>query len=405
MRLAREVGDALCAAAEERDGGLCWKSRSEWSEQSGYNPDLYAGASGIGLFLAELARATGEARYADAARGAARWLSGPIWGRGRAQHGLHCGEPGVTHFLLRLADLLNAPGYVTAAELRMRRLRGAQPITLDLIYGTAGTILPLLSLYRVTGESAFLADACAAGDELVRSALAAPEGSAGCYWDVPSGARGGPVISYLGLLHGAAGIGLALGRLAIVTSEERYMHTARRAAELLLAQARPSSADVATEGPALTWPRHLGDNTMGLQAHCHGAGGIGQFFLWLDRVVPDPRYLEAARGAGRTAAAQRDTEQRSGICHGLSGIGHIMIDSYQALDDEQWLAVARECAGQLQRFCVADRTGVYAMDGAGAVSPDLMLGYAGVGSLFLRLADPENAQDLIFGDPAHPRDI
>ena len=85
LQLAREVGDALLAAAEVQGGGLRWKRRFEWIERTEYSPDLYAGAAGIGLFLAELARATGEERYADAARGAARWIAGPHWGRGRAQ--------------------------------------------------------------------------------------------------------------------------------------------------------------------------------------------------------------------------------------------------------------------------------------------------------------------------------
>ena len=131
LHLAREVGDALCAAAEDHGGGLCWKRRFEWIERTEYSPDLYAGAAGIGLFLAELARTTGEERYADTARGAARWLSGPVWGRGRSQHGFHSGEAGVAFFFLRLAELLDAPGYVAAADLRLRRLRGAAPLTID----------------------------------------------------------------------------------------------------------------------------------------------------------------------------------------------------------------------------------------------------------------------------------
>jgi len=88
----------------------------------------------------------------------------------------------------------------------------------------------------------------------------------------------------------------------------------------------------------------------GLQAHCHGAGGIGQFFLWLNRLSPDPRYREAAAGAARTLAVQRQSETRSGLCHGLSGTGHVLLDSYQALDDPRWLSLAGETAAQLQTF-------------------------------------------------------
>ena len=227
LRLAREVGDALCADGEEGRGGLCWKRRFEWTERTEYSPDLYGGAAGIGLFLAELASETGEERYADAARGAARWLAGPAWGRGRAQHGLHSGEAGVAFFYLRLSELLDAPGYVAAAAMRLRRLRGALSPTVDVIYGTAGTLLGALAMHAATGDGEFLDDAKSIGDQLVATALPGPQGGIGCYWEVPPSAPGGPVLPYLGLMHGSAGIGLALAHLGSVAGE-RATWTRRR---------------------------------------------------------------------------------------------------------------------------------------------------------------------------------
>ena len=78
-----------------------------------------------------------------------------------------------------------------------------------------------------------------------------------------------------------------------------------------------------------------------------------------------------------------------------------MLDCYQSFGTSQWLALAHECARGLHRFQVADRRGVYAMHSGGAVSPDLMLGYAGPGSFLLRLAKPTSAPDLIFGPIAN----
>ena len=398
LHLAREVGDALCAAAEHQGGGLCWKRRFEWIERTEYSPDLYAGAAGIGIFLAELARATGEERYADAARGAARWLAGPAWGRGRSQHGFHSGEAGVAFFFLRLAECLDAPGYVAVADMRLRRLRGAAPLTIDLMYGTAGTILGLLAMHAVTGDAQSLAEARVLGDQLTGKALKSEAGD-GCYWEIASSAPGGPIVPHLGLLHGVAGVGLALAYLGNVTGEEHYVRTAQGAAELLIAQAVASP----THGPAeetetlLSWPGHLDDEAKGLQAHCHGAGGIGQFLLWLDVLAPNPRYRKAAERAAYAMAAQRATETRAGICHGVSGTGHFMLDCYQTFGGSHWRGLAGECGGYLQRFRLPERPGVYAMHNKGAISPDLMLGYAGAGSFLLRFANAANASDLIFG--------
>ena len=342
---------AVSRAAEDQGGGLCWKRRFEWIERTEYSPDLYGGAAGIGLFLAELARETGEERYADAARGAAPWVAGPIWGRGRTQHGFHSGEAGVAFFFLRLAELLDQPGYLAAADLRLRRLRGAIPVTIDLMYGTAGTVLGLLAMHAVTGSSEFLADARTLGNQLVESALTT-EAGAGYYWEIASSAPGGPVTSHLGLLHGGAGIGLALACLGRVTGEEHYFETARGAAELLIALGVPSPSNTSIECEhevaRLAWAP--GWSCKGLQAHCHGAGGIGQFLLWLDGLRPDPRYRAAAKSAGSTAAARRTIETCTSVCHGVSGTGHFMLDCHQKLGGGRWLTFARECGSNLQRL-------------------------------------------------------
>jgi len=274
------------------------------------------------------------------------------------------------------------------------------------MYGEAGTLLGSLALHAVTGESEFLADARTTGDEIVATSLAAPRGGNGCYWEIASAAPGGPVTPYLGLLHGAAGIGFAIAHLACVTGEERYFDTARGAAELLLTQTTAVQTSVPAAGDkaagALSWPRHLGDTKPGLQAHCHGAGGIGQFFLMLDRLIPDPRFRETAKAASRAVLAQRARQTWSGICHGLSGTGHFMLDCYQAFGAPEWLGFAHECVGSLQRSRDLERPGVYSMHGEATASPELMLGYAGVGSFLLRLADPARAPDLIFGHLKDP---
>lgn len=409
IRLAREVGEVLCADSEERDGGLCWPARNELAARVTYGPDLYSGAAGIGLFLAELALVTGDPRYATAAQGAARWLAGPTWSRGRARHGLHCGDPGISYFFIRLTELLHEPGFVTAAELRMRRLEGAPFGTVDLSDGAAGTILVLLDLHRITGESTYLARARAAGDQLVRAALVLRTGEPGFYWDVPSPTPGGPGGPYLGLLHGAAGIGLALSSLAWATGQERYLEVARGAAEMLLSQARsaptatPNGGDPDDDG--LAWDRLIGDDAPSAQTHCHGAGGIGQFFLYLDHLAPDPRYRDAAKRAAGTVASRLAHESRSCLCHGLAGAGHLMLDCYQSFGDSRWLDLALECGIRLRRFRDHDRTGIYRMacetvdtlTREDVSSPDLMLGYAGVGSLLLRLADSRNSPEIILG--------
>lgn len=391
LRLAREVGDALCGEAEECGAGVRWTRRFEWSDDRERSPDLYGGAAGIGLFLAELAKTTGSDRYAATAREAARWLCGPMWGRGRAQHGLHNGEAGVAFFLLRLAELLDCPGYVDAAVMRLRRLRGARCGTVDVMYGSAGTILGLLACHAVTGNGEFLADAVELAEVLLAEALPAGDG---VYWEVASAAPSGPVLPYLGLLHGSAGVGLALAALALATADDRYRQTAVAVANHLVAQAVPTETGV---GTALTWPRFVGDTKPGMQAHCHGAGGIAGFFLLLGRMFPDASYAEVAQGGARAVLAGGPGITQSGVCHGVSGAGHLMLDCHQAFGDLEWRSRAGYFGQRLQSFRVDGRPGMYSLQQGQTATPDLMLGYAGVGSFLLRIADPAGTPDLVLG--------
>ena len=113
--------------------------------------------------------------------------------------------------------------------------------------------------------------------------------------------------------------------------------------------------------------------------------------------MPSPRHRAIAEAAANAIAAQRAGETRAGICHGVSGTGHLMLDCHRRLGGAHWLALAAECGGYLRRFRIAEQPGVYAMHNKGAVSPDLMLGYAGAGSFLLRFANAATASDLIFG--------
>lgn len=396
LALACEVGDALCRNAVEEAGGLCWERRFDRSERTERGSDLYGGAAGVGLFLAELGRATADERYLSAARGAARWLSGPAWGRGRSQHGFHNGEAGIAYFLLRLADLLEQPGYIDAAVMRLRRLRGATCPTVDLMYGSAGTMLGSLACHAVTGEAEFLRDARTIGDHLLATALPLNDVD-GCYWEVLSAFPGGPVAPYLGLLHGSAGIGLALAQLADRTGDERYLRTTEAVAEQLKRHGIPATGRQAVDGAAMAWPVSVGEDRPRMQAQCHGAGGIAQFFLRLDRLVPEPSYQSTAQAAARAVIAQSCADTSSGICHGISGAGHLMLDCYQAYGHSQWRTFAYEFAHVLAEFRVPDEPGKYFMQAGQTASPDLMIGYAGVGSFLLRLANPADAPDPILG--------
>ena len=386
--LARTTADALCQAAEPREGGLAWAVAREGGQRTSYPDAIYSGAAGIALFLASGHDVTGDETCRDVVHGAARWLSSAEWGHGSRLCGLHVGEAGIGHFYLVIADLLGVPGYLEMAQLRARRLDGVEPVTLDLVGGAAGLLLFLQELHDATSDSTFGRAAL----ELSNEVLARSEATdAGLYWEVPDGWPGGATHSYLGLLHGAAGIGLALLTVGVRQRERQLIDAAAQVGDQLLSCAR---LDLDTEHSALTWtwPLCLGDPTPTLSRHCHGGGGISQFLirLWLAR--GDCRFLGAAVGAAETVAS-RDPAHSS-LCHGLAGDGMLFLDLYQATGDERWRAratgVARRLAGHQ-----GPEPGGWRGSAEQEGSPGLMTGDAGVGAFLLRLSHAEDRPDLL----------
>jgi hypothetical protein len=387
LELAFEVGDALCASAIARDGGMCWATHGGGTSFCG--PDLYHGAAGIALFLAELGRACGEVRYIEVARAAARWLAGPVWASGRSEPGLYCGEAGVGWFFVRLGELLDEPGYLTAAEYRARRLRGVPIGSLDLVDGAAGLAIFLARLAEATGKRCYLDEALAVGELLIRAGRPAGDGTSGIYWPSAGGHGGvGRGRSLLGLAHGTAGIALALSELARVSGDERMTSTAHAAADFLLAEAYPH------ELGGWCWRENLLDESMRVQGQCHGAIGIGQFFVRLARLDPQERYLDAVRHAATTAVREMPYRPSPTLCHGLSGDGMLLLDYSATMNDPHFTKSVRECGSRLQRFRDPNRPGAYMSASGDQARPDLLVGDSGVGWFYLRFARPS-----VVGDP------
>lgn len=376
MKQVIAIGTQLCNSAEEQQGGLRWLTKVGSDEAAAHRPDIYDGTAGIVLFLAALAHATGSSCFADAARGGARWLAGPEWAAGRAAPGLHCGESGIVVTFLRLADLLGEEGWLTAADLRARRLKGVPFTTLDLLYGAAGFAVAHAELALATGDTKHLAEAKRAGSILLAAAEAGPQGR-GLVWRIPSNDPSLAPSSLLGLSHGAAGVGLALVYLYRATGDERFMAAAAGAAEMLIDQA------VVGGDEGWRWPRALGEDQLDHQAWCHGAAGIGVFFLQLYAIDQDKRWLTAVKGAAIATENEIESKERLGLCCGLAGDGSFLLDAAPALGGA-WLDLAARCGSRILERIRSGRN----------PSPDLMQGEAGIGAFMLRLARPDQA-DLI----------
>jgi lantibiotic modifying enzyme len=318
----------------------------------------------------------------------ARWLQSAPPYAGPPLPGLYVGEAGIGAALLRAGQALDDPVLVEAAEARGRMVASLPHASPDLFNGSAGRLRFYLFLWDATANAEHLRDAIAAGDHLLDVAEV-PSAAERC-WRIPAGYDGASDRVFLGYAHGAAGIADALLDLYDATGQERFAAAARDAGRWLVRQAEPALDD----GSGVDWPDVEGGHRSG-SAWCHGATGIGRFFLHAAACDLLPTAGDFARRAARTAAYGARWAGPT-QCHGLAGAIEFLVDCYQATGDRVYLTNADQLARLLRAFLVRrDHQPSRHQDMNGMESPDLMVGYAGVLACLLRLSDPERLPHIL----------
>ncbi|MER7010249.1 class IV lanthionine synthetase LanL [Saccharopolyspora sp. NPDC000359] len=380
---ARRLANSLCADARPAPGaaGLVWISPHKLASGS-WSRDLYVGSGGALLALAELVAHFDDPDHRRTLAEAARWLARAPRPGGAPVTGLYVGEAGIAAALLHAGQVL-ASDELTSESLN----RGAWLATLpfaspDLMNGTAGRLRCHLLLWRATGAAEHLDHAVTAGDRLLETSSDA--GDRELCWVIPPGYKDMSGTAPLGYGHGAAGIADSLLDLFEETRDDRYLHTAEAAGRWVAKHAIPALND----GSGLAWPMCAGGDPMP-PYWCHGAAGIGQFFLHADAldVLPESHavWTAAARATARGARWAGPTQ-----CHGLSGSIEFLLDAHRATGGTSYLAEA-DSLGQLLMAFRSDDGGTlrWPSDWPWVHGPDYMLGYSGVALALLRLAEPE----------------
>jgi lantibiotic modifying enzyme len=383
MRDAVWHGDRCSWVGAEIDTSRPWRATYR-----ALGPTVYDGTAGVGLFLAELAAATGDVAARRTAVGTLRHAVS----RARAlppdrRDGFHAGSLGVAWAGARAAARLDDEELLAAA----RTLWAATPPPSgpgrrpDVIPGTAGTLLAQLALADALDAPNLFEDAIATGEELIASGSVTRHGWC---WRIP-----GPRRPLCGLSHGAAGIGWALLELFAATGDRRFGSAATGAfawerswfdersgtwPDLRIGGQRRGAPRLADSPPAATW--------------CHGEAGIALTRLRAAAVLAsdvDRRDAELALRAThrRLVAALPSEIDDLTLCHGAAGAADVLLTG-AALDP-----------GRRDAAAVAHRLGYAALerhdqrgDGwpcAGGIrtTPELFGGLGGIGWWFLRLHD------------------
>jgi lantibiotic modifying enzyme len=447
---ARRIADEILAhRVSVSDGSPNWLGPTGYGtalhpvQQDKLGPHLYNGTTGVALFLAALARLTGERRYADLglevlaplcrrlhelAEDSERAARAPL-----SVGGL-IGIGSLVFGLLAIGELLDDPALVCAAHrstVLLTEERIARDDRVRIQTGCAGAVLALLALHRrqsepnAAGETPLdLARRCADRILAARAGPADPSDHPRA-WPLSPGK---PPLA--GFSYGAAGIAYALFRLFEETGEEPLRQAAEEGMAFvrsLYVPERRSWRDARVlfqarfHPPALgTWKdwwateRHDGDLVPRVVPEvpplrdsdfqttwCHGACGIALGMLAVSHLISDPRArlesVDALHATALFARSERFAEVvADDLCCGHAGRIEVLHTAALQLADPGLGEAARELAFRiLQRARRRGRYELSAARGSELFAPSLFQGAAGVGYTFLRLASADHLPSLL----------
>jgi len=394
LEAADRLGSRLCRDAICFNGRCNWIGASlepvgqSWTVvQRAFGPDLYAGTSGIALFLARLYDLTREPVHRKIGQAAVAQSRSQIDRlRDTGGSGFYSGMTGVAYAWSEIDGILGGGDLTAQARTLLSEVAASnvELAGLDVVSGCAGAIPVLLAMNRRLDEPTLREFAVRLGERLLSTAKPRNTGMSWHTIDVPA------IDDLTGFSHGAAGIAWALLELFAETGDDRF----NQAANAGFAYERACYS-----AEHKNWPdfRVFGPQPVSAEskpsyglAWCHGAPGIGLSRLRAYALTGDVTYrneTNAAVTATVEGLRQPNYLGNYSLCHGLFGNADLLIDAGAALHDPTLKNEARVLGMRaLERHHDDDQPWPCGVP-AGPETPGLMLGIAGIGYFYLRLFD------------------
>jgi type 2 lantibiotic biosynthesis protein LanM len=415
LEVARQIGLELCAQAfpfaQGNKGwiGFHFQPDLKYYSLQPVDFNLYDGTCGIALFLGALGSVTGEETFSTCAASALQLLcqhiraaASPVLdsvGTGQAQSaqqlkqwgiGGASGLGSILYALTRLGTWLQQPELLEVARQAASLIttsRIHEDKSFDIIAGSAGAILGLLTLYKQTGEETLLERALLCGNHLLEQRI-----------QTESGARSWATIEkespLTGFSHGAAGIAYALLLLSQATEQHVFKDAAEEALRFeqhLFCPEVGNWLDLRKpEAPteAETEPKFM-------VSWCHGAPGIGLARLGGLPILDTPQVRNEIQAALQTTLASGLSSLDKLCCGNFGGI-ELLVAASGRLEQPHLLQVAQQWTSALVHRAT-QRGGFHVLDQLPrqAFNPGFFQGHAGVGYQLLRVAFPERIPSVL----------
>lgn len=390
---ACRIGTQLCLLLQPPSNLAPWKTFefiSTGKKVVDVDASIYSGSAGICLFLAYLDTIKPQIEFRQAAE---RALEHAVAQRDTSMVGAFQGTAGLIYLLTHLAQLWSRPELLEQACELCSELTPCieQDHYYDIIHGVAGIIPVMLGLAKVTsGKGIEQAELCA--QHLLRNAVHQNDTLS---WPFnPELAKA----NLTGFSHGAGGIGWALILLGCHIGKPEYIEAGRCAFAYEATQFDSKERNwydlrtsvITKASPDLKFAYYW----------CSGSAGIGlsRIASWALLGKNDEDLLREAYTALNTTLRSLNGLDNDSLCHGKSGNADLLL-RFSKLADQPYLQMEAnvQAIAQWQAFEQTHRWTCGA--GGSDVLPGLMIGLAGIGMHFLRLAYPEKIPSPLLLDP------
>lgn len=370
---------------------------------------IYQGTAGIAVFLCELYKQTNDIELKKTAIGAVKHALETAKKLPLNSFGFHSGRIGIAYAANKCGQIFNDEEYLKTALDLVIEMKGNESMDsgMDVIGGAGGAIPIILQMAEYYNNDQLFEMAVSLGENLISIATKELTG-----WSWGSN-KETQARNLCGYAHGAAGIGHALLELYNVTGSNYFLYAAEQAfiyerqffnpqennwpdfrhSELGLYyyyESREQLKERAKRGEF----GHYQNKYM--SAWCHGAPGIGLSRLRAYDVLKDDIYkVEAERTIENTIKSIFIEQPNYSMCHGALGNAEILIYGYQVLGNPDYLNKAEEIA--IKGWESAEKINKPWRCGTmNSVSdPSFMLGEAGIGYYFLKIANIDTPSLLI----------
>jgi len=384
VELAKQIGEKVLSLSQPlSDGTFSWVTLELDPAINRYifqpiSSTLYSGSAGIALFFAALGKISKNEIFLQQAenllgRIKKSFIDNPEASLLVTGVGGMSGLGGLIYTFTAVGSILREKEYLGAAShlaslIDQKKIE--EDTNYDVVLGSAGLILALLSLYEKTKEKFLLEKAKIAGQFLLQKAILVDGAIAWpCSGETP----------LCGFSHGVAGISYALFKLAKMSKEAKFKKVAEQALLYERKHYSPKKQNWLDLRP--------GKERSNPFSWCHGAPGIGLARLYSSKLYPDAKMTKEIHIALKT------TEK-----HLLGGIDHLCCGNFGRLailwdagivlkNKKLQEIVLKETALQLKKFAKTGKFTLYLGLSDQMESPSLMQGLSGIGYFLLRLTE------------------